>query len=271
MRTFGAACEAYWESKGQHHNKGGQGAENTAWSLDWLKRHLGAERLVTDISDAMVLTLVARRRGEKIVRGSKTIDQRVSPATVNRSVSQPLRKVLLFARDMGKQPIQTINWKTHLLKEPKERVRELRDEEQIALFDDGLRDDHKPLVEVALLLGLRRAELIGLKWEYVDFGNRLIRILGKGDSDETVPMQPAVRDVLWDLWSDPDRHLEFVFTFVAQRTRDYGGRSFVKGERYPFTAEGWRSGARSMTPASKTFGCTTPATPQRLGCIARSA
>ena len=69
-------------------------------------------------------------------------------------------------------------------------------------------------------------------------------MLGKGDTDEPVPLLPAARDVLWGLWSDPDRHPEFVFTFVAQRTREYGGRSFVKGERYPFTAEGWKTAFR---------------------------
>ena len=189
----------------------------------------------------MVSALIARRRGEKKVRGKTVTNEFVSATTVNRSATEPLRKVLLFARDIGKAPIQKINWRMHLLKEPKERVRELRDEEQVALFDDGLREDHKPLVEVALLLGLRRGELIGLKWEHVDFGARSVRVLGKGDTDERVPLLPAARDVLWGLWSDPDRHPEFVFTFVAQRTRDYGGRAFVKGERYPYTAEGWKT------------------------------
>lgn len=244
VRTFGEACELYWDRIGQHHDKGGQGAENTAWSLDWLKRHLGAERRVADIDDGLVSALVARRRGEKRVRGEKTTDELVSPSTVNRSVTQPLRKVLLFARDIGKASVQKIHWRQHLLKEPKERVRELRDEEQVALFDDGLRDDHKPIVDNALLLGLRRGELIGLKWEHLDFGNRSIRVLGKGDSDETVPMLPAAREILWSLWSEPDRHPDYVFTFVAQRTREYGGRRFVKGKRYPYTAEGWKSAFR---------------------------
>lgn len=247
MRTFGEACGAWWKfgrQGKQLEDDDSQGAENSAWSLDWLKRHIGAERLVTEIDDAMVMTLVAQRRGEKIIRGGKTINRPVSPTTVNRSVTQPLRKVLLFARDIGKQPIQRIEWKKRLLAEPIERTRELRDEEQVALFDQGLRDDHKPMVEVALMLGLRRAELIGLKWEHVDFGARLIRVLGKGGTDNKIPLLPAARDVLWDLWSDPDRHPEFVFTFVAQRTREYGGRTFIKGERYAFTAEGWKTAFR---------------------------
>jgi integrase len=244
ITTFGAACELYWDRVGQHHDKGGQGASNSAWSLDWLKRQLGADRRFADIDDAMVSALVARRRGEKRVRGAQTTEERVSPSTVNRSVTQPLRKVLLFAKDIGKAPVQPIVWKRHLLKEPKERVRELRDEEQVALFDEGLRDDYKPMVEIALLLGPRRGELINLKWAHVDFGARLIRILGKGDTDETVPMLPAARDILWALRGEPDRHPEFVFTFVAQRTREYGGRRFVKGERYPYSAEGWKTAFR---------------------------
>jgi integrase len=241
VETFGEACDLYFERVGQHHDKGGQGAENTAWALDWLKRQIGPDRRLVEIDDGMVSALIARRRGEKKVRGKTVTNEFVSATTVNRSATEPLRKVLLFARDIGKAPIQRINWRMHLLKEPKERVRELRDEEQVALFDEGLRDDHKPLVEVALMLGLRRGELIGLKWEHVDFGARSVRVLGKGDTDERVPLLPAARDVLWGLWSDPDRHQQFVFTFVAQRTREYGGRAFVKGERYPYTAEGWKS------------------------------
>lgn len=243
-RTFGEACELYWDRVGQHHDKGGQGAENTAWSLDWLKQELGADRRLDDIDFGVISALVARRRGEKRVRGAKTTDELVSPSTVNRSVTQPLRKVLLFAREVGKAPIQKIKWSKLLLKEPKERTRELRDEEQVALFDNGLRDDYKPMVEVALLLGLRRSELIGLKWEHVDFGARNIRVLGKGDTDEKVPMLPAARDILWSLWSEPDRHPDFVFTFIAQRTRDYGGTRLVKGERYPYVAQGWKSAFR---------------------------
>ncbi len=215
MRIFGEACELYWDRIGQHHDKGGQGAENTAWSLDWLKKNLGAGRALAAIDDSMVSALVARRRGENRVCGKKIIDELVSASTVNRSVTRVLRKVLLFAREIGKAPIQPIKWSKHLLKELKERVRALRDEEQVALFDNGLRDDYKPMVEAALILGLRRSELLGLKWEHLDFGNRSIRVLGKGDSDKRIPMLPAARDIFWALWSEPDRHPEYVFTFIA--------------------------------------------------------
>src|SRR5271165_707419 len=48
--TFGEACELYWERVGKLHDKGGQGAANTAWSLDWLKRQDGlADRRLADI------------------------------------------------------------------------------------------------------------------------------------------------------------------------------------------------------------------------------
>ena len=117
------------------------------------------KRRLAEIDDGMVSGLIARRRGEKKVRGKTVTNEFVSATTVNRSATEPLRKVLLFARDIGKAPIQKINWQMHLLKEPKERVRELRDEEQVALFDEGLRDDYKPLVEVALMLGFEAGRI----------------------------------------------------------------------------------------------------------------
>jgi integrase len=71
----------------------------------------------------------------------------------------------------------------------------------------------------------------------VDWGARQIRKAGKGGRLVTVPITPAIREVLWPLQG---HHPEHVFTYVAQRTRD--GR--VHGERYPLTYSGvqiaWR-------------------------------
>ena len=58
----------------------------------------------------------------------------VSPARVNRSVTEPLRKVLYFARDTLGQHIQPIKWKAHILKEPAERIRVMKAEQEEAIL-----------------------------------------------------------------------------------------------------------------------------------------
>ena len=65
VETFGEACDLYFERVGQHHDKGGQGAENTAWALDWLKRQLGPDRRLVGIDDGMVSALIALAAARK--------------------------------------------------------------------------------------------------------------------------------------------------------------------------------------------------------------
>ena len=68
-------------------------------------------------------------------------------------------------------------------------------------------------------------------------GRAADREAGKGGKLVTVPITSTIREILWPLQG---HHPEFVFTYVAQRTRD--GR--VQGERYPLTYRGvkiaWR-------------------------------
>src|SRR5207237_888101 len=57
---------------------------------------------------------------------------------------------------------------------------------------------------------------------------------GKGGALVTTQITPAIREIIWPLRGD---HPEFVFTYVAERTRK--GR--VKGQRYPITISGLNS------------------------------
>src|SRR5262245_57249706 len=107
--TFGDACNRYFEEVGQHH----AGARKTAWSLDWLQREIGAERRLDAIDGAVIMAAVSRRRGEAARLGGK-----LAHSTVNRSVTEPLRKVLLHANKVHGAEIKRITWKQYILKEP---------------------------------------------------------------------------------------------------------------------------------------------------------
>ncbi len=233
--TFEKAAAQYWSEVGQH-LKGGN-ADGMLWSLDWLKGHIGASRQIREIDDRIIATIVAIRRGEHSASGQNRKRRKsaketrlVSPATVNRTVIEPLRQILNRARLIWKEPISEIAWKTHTLKEPRERVRELKAEEEAKLFA-VLRNDYHPILRFALLTGLRLSEIPRLRWDDIDWGGRQITVLGKGNKLATIPMPPDVRDLLWQLHN---HHAEAVFTYVAARARQ--GRE--RGDRYPITRSG---------------------------------
>lgn len=57
---------------------------------------------------------------------------------------------------------------------------------------DGVRD--KLVIELFYATGMRRAELIGLQLEDVDFSSNTIKILGKRNKERIVPVLPVVMD-----------------------------------------------------------------------------
>lgn len=213
--TFGDAGFLYWEEVGQHH-KDPRGPEH---HIAWLQAAIGKSTMIADIDNAMVARLVAKRRGEGVAN-----------ATVNRSVVEPLRTIMRRADRLWNATVQRIDWQTHRLKEPQERVREASHVEEEALLA-AAPEDYRPLIRFALMTGCRRAEIVGLTWQAVNFFSREFRVTGKGEKSRTIPMTQEVYDLLWSL---KGHHPIAVFTFVAQRRRE--GR--IKGERYPITAEG---------------------------------
>jgi integrase len=216
--TFKAAAAQYWNEVGSFHRN----HVDTIRSLDWLQEQIGPSTLLSAITDATVAKAVAKRRGEG-----------VSAATVNRSVSEPLRAILRRARRTWKQTVEDIEWKDHFLKEPQERVREATAEEE-AKFMAAIRGDYAPALRFALLSGCRRAEIVGLEWKDVDFFNREFRVTGKGDRSRTVPMTTAIYDLLWSL---KDHHKSAVFTYVVRRPRP----GATKGSRKPISMEGFKT------------------------------
>ena len=122
----------------------------------------------------------------------------VSPARVNRSVTEPLRKILLRARDVWGEEISPIAWKKHRLKEPQERVRELKCDEEAKLFK-ALPTQYHKIVRFALLTACRLSECVMLEWPAVDWGGRTVTIFGKGDKLARIPMSVGIRDLLWSL------------------------------------------------------------------------
>lgn len=226
--TLNEACERYFQEVGRHLAT----ADTVDAQLARLIELYGAGALLSAIDDAAIASAVARRRGQK-ARNKTTL---VAPATVNRE-TELLRRVLKRAAKVWKADVgEDRAWAEHLLLEPEERVRSLSHEEEARLFG-ALRDDLRPLVHFALRAGIRLGEARSLTWSAVADDLSALIVRGKsrrpGGKVRTVPLTAELRALLSGLRG---QHPIYVFTFLCQRTR--GKRR--RGERYPFSASGWR-------------------------------
>lgn len=219
--TMEIAVLRYWEEVGKHHVN----SDTTLRTIAWLESELGKRKLVSEIRSNDIARLIAKRRLPDANGKSP------SPATVNRSVTQPMRAILTRAAETWDQIVQKIDWSKHMLKEPQERVRELKETEETVLFAT-LRNDYHHIVKFALLTGCRMQECLDLEWRNIDWRNMEMRVTGKGSKTRTIPMTKAVYALLWTYPRAADR----VFTYLVQRA-DKGPR----GKRLPIEREGLKS------------------------------
>jgi hypothetical protein len=101
--TLAEVAAQYWDQVGARQKR----SDQVLWSVNWLTDYFGDDKFVSEIDGAEISRMVAKRRGEKIIngavaRGAKRRKEKpkaakeVSPARVNRSATEPLRKVTPF-------------------------------------------------------------------------------------------------------------------------------------------------------------------------------
>jgi integrase len=231
--TIDEAAGRYWNEVGQHHV-----CRKETWTnLERLVGYFGKDKRLTEITDDDVAHLVAWRRGHR--RWGRKDMQLIAPATVNRSTTEVLQKLFCHAGGTWKARFDNEpDWGRHMLKEPQERVRELKAHEAQRL-DQAVREDYEPFLNFARASGQRFKECLMLKWSDVDWEERVITTKGKGARTIIIPITPTIASILWPLRG---HHPERVFTYIAQRTR--GGR--VKGHRYLLTINGAKSQWRRL-------------------------
>lgn len=229
---FEVAASKYWHEVGQHHKN----SDTTLWTLDWLQSAIGRRTKVSKITDKTVAELVAKRRNE-LIPNRKT-PQKVSPATVNRTMTQPLREIMLRSANLWNVKTAKIDWSAHLLKEKGERVREASSGEETQIMGK-LERGYDVAVRFAFLSGCRRMEIIGLTWDRVDFFGRSFTVIGKGNKSRIIPMSQAIFDLLWE---EKNHHSTTVFTFIAKRTLKHLG--YERGKRFPLTESGLKTAMR---------------------------
>ncbi len=231
--TLDEATGLYWQDKGQFE----KAHVTTETQLANLNRLLGACRVFHELDDLDLSAMVAHRRGEK-ARNKATL---VSNATVNREV-ELLKRVRNHVEPRYRVP--TFDWKRHRLPEPKERVRWASPEEERRLLDAALAEDVDlaDVIEFAILSGARRNAVVTLLWSKVDLARRWAEVRTKGDVWHGFPISDRMLEII----ANRPKVGPYVFTYQCRQTRkahtDKKGRKHrarVKGERYPFSREGW--------------------------------
>lgn len=218
--TLDTACQLYWQDKGQHEASSG----TTSYQLANLCAIIGENTMLSAIGMTEFRAFIAKRRG-----------QGVSNASINREW-QLARRVWRHVEDVHETA--KIKWGSLKLEEPAERVRELSADEQKALFD-ALPDDIKPVVEFAILSGQRKAAIVALRWDKINWRDGEATITNKGGAPHSFPLTAAMVQLILQQPKLDD--CPFVFTYVCERhapaRKDRPRR--VKGKRYPFSEEGW--------------------------------
>ena len=102
--------------------------------------------------------------------------------------------------------------------ENKRRLRYLTKEEIKALYNASA-DHLRPILIVALNTGMRKSEILNLKWEDIDFRQKMIYILNtKNNEKREIPMNQVVFDTLPKIRKHPDSS----YIFYNRDGKPYG-------------------------------------------------
>jgi integrase len=155
---------------------------------------------------------VEKFKAERIKEGKKGI----TPATVNRSLAW-LKSMFNRAIEWKKVKDNPV-CKVKLFKENNQRLRYLEKEEITKLLDNCF-EHLRPIVIVALHTGMRKGEILNLKWRDVDFKRDIIYLYNtKNGERREVPMNDLVKKTLITVRKHPNSP----YIFCNKKGKPYG-------------------------------------------------
>lgn len=140
------------------------------------------------------------RADKKVIRNFivELSENNISKRSINRKLSS-LRSFYLFLLKIGEikvSPTESIS----SLKFYAEKQIPISQEEMQTLSDDVLSENHdlleKCIIEVLYQTGIRKAELCGLMFEYVNLDGNELRVIGKGNKERFIPISKDLSDLL---------------------------------------------------------------------------
>ncbi len=192
------ALEAFMVGKSHHTIR------KTRRSLQELVALCGNRRL-EHVNRAMIMDF----RAERLTAG-------VAAATANKDLRQ-IKSALSYAVDAGwlrSNPLW--RWKGLQLREPEKRIRVIEPEEFQRLLDACPDPTFRVLLIVGYYQGLRRTELVNLRWAAIDFAAGVLHVenvveageLTKSRKNRVLPMRAIVKQELKALCDDVPKVLE---------------------------------------------------------------
>lgn len=197
-------------------------------ALLWLTEKADKKSIESDKVILRFLTPILRRKyldeitRADIVQIGEERKRATSPSRANRYLAL-LRAILNRAVKIwewiDKAPAVT------LYKEPKRRIRYLTPEQVQRLMRE-LPSHQKPVVAFALLTGLRKSNILNLRWSQVDLANRAVTFSGeemKNGNEHTVPLSDAAFNVVV---AQIGKNPEYVFTYRGNPIREINTKHF---------------------------------------------
>lgn len=163
---------------------------------------------------------------QDVERFKATRGKEVSAGTVNRALAllkTMFNKAIEWGKLSGKSPAVGVK----LFPENNARLRFL-EKEEIPLFIENCSENFRPIVITALNTGMRKSEILNLKWHDLDFRRGLINLYQtKNGEKREVPMNEAVKTTLVKVRKRPDSPYVFPNEF---------GKPFTNIRKSFFTA-----------------------------------
>ena len=193
-RTLGEAVDRYLDevlpTKPRNRDR-----VNRERHLRWWKEQLGDTRLYELTPDT-----IARKR-DAFARGDTRRGSQRTGGTVNRYLVS-LSHLLSVARKQWRWVDENAAFDVPKLEEPKGRVRFLDENERKRLLEACRKSANPnlyPIVVVALSTGMRRSEILGLRWPNVDLkGGRLVLHVTKNRDRRVVPLAGLAHELMED-------------------------------------------------------------------------
>jgi len=197
--------------------------------IKWAKRQRGYEKklsVINKLADQFGhyplrrfdTRMLEQFQTEQLEKGFKTEDENKGhkPATVNRYVAT-LKHMFTKAVDWNMVEEETLKRvrKVKLLEENNKRLRYLNKDECIALLN-ACKEHLKPIVITALNTGMRKEEILNLKWDNVDLKNGFILLdITKNGERREIPINRTLKETL----SGIVRRIDIPYVFYAVRNQ----------------------------------------------------